>query len=61
MSRQFLSGDVKKDVDETRESLHNLFSLLLTQQRRKRRAVAQFAGVFRESIFKNLQPISVGA
>ncbi|QBR02546.1 hypothetical protein [Paraburkholderia pallida] len=40
-SRQFLNGDVKKDVDEARKSLHNLVSLLLTQKRRKRRAVTQ--------------------
>jgi hypothetical protein len=56
-----LNGDVKKGVDGTRKSLHNLVSLLLTQQRRKRRAVTQFAGVLCDAIFKNLQPISVGA
>ncbi|CAM2148523.1 hypothetical protein PT2222_200001 [Paraburkholderia tropica] len=38
-SASFLSGDVKKDVDETKKRLHNLVSLLLTQQRSKRRVV----------------------
>ncbi|WP_310630358.1 hypothetical protein, partial [Paraburkholderia sp.] len=32
-----LNGNVKKEVDETKKSLHNLVSLLLTQQRSKRR------------------------
>jgi hypothetical protein len=60
-SQQLLNGDVKKEVDETLKSLHNLVSLLLTQQRRKRRAASSFAGVLCDAIFKNLQPISVGA
>ncbi|WP_310633337.1 hypothetical protein, partial [Paraburkholderia sp.] len=34
---QLLNGNVKKEVDETKKSLHNLVSLLLTQQRSKRR------------------------
>ncbi|WP_213298929.1 hypothetical protein [Paraburkholderia sacchari] len=60
-SLQFLNGDVKKDVDETPKSLHNLVSLLLTQQRRKRRVVRSGSGALCDAIFKNLQPISVGA
>jgi hypothetical protein len=32
-----LSGDIKKDVDGSEKSLHNLVSLLLMQQRRTRR------------------------
>ncbi|WP_322063504.1 hypothetical protein, partial [Paraburkholderia tropica] len=32
VSTSFLSGDVKKEVDETKKRLHNLVSLLLTQQ-----------------------------
>ncbi|CAM2174595.1 hypothetical protein PSAC2689_250001 [Paraburkholderia sacchari] len=60
-SLQFLNGDVKKDVDETPESLHNLVSLLLTQQRSRRRVVRSCSGALCDAIFKNLQPISVGA
>ncbi|WP_321790159.1 hypothetical protein, partial [Paraburkholderia sp. J94] len=61
-----LNGNVKKEVDETKKSLHNLVSLLLTQQRSKRRAVSALRcgdqpGSLRDAIFKNLQPISVGA
>jgi hypothetical protein len=37
----FLSGKRKKAVDEAEKILHNLVSLLLMQQRRKRRAVTQ--------------------
>ncbi|WP_321965488.1 hypothetical protein, partial [Paraburkholderia sp. J7] len=58
-----LSGrlsDVKKPVDRSPGSLHNLVSLLLMQQRRKRRVVQCLTALSR-SIFKNLQPISVGA
>ncbi|WP_205997443.1 hypothetical protein, partial [Paraburkholderia sp. Ac-20347] len=43
-STSFLSGSVKKDVDETKKSLHNLVSLLLTQQRSKRRVVTAHYG-----------------
>ncbi|MEM5401436.1 hypothetical protein [Paraburkholderia unamae] len=44
-----LSGrlnEVKKPVDRSPGSLHNLVSLLLTQQRRKRRVVRWFNGAF---------------
>ncbi|MFP3799028.1 hypothetical protein [Paraburkholderia sp. SIMBA_027] len=66
-STSFLSGNVKKDVDETKKRLHNLVSVLLTQQRSKRRVVTAHYGAavepgsLRDAIFKNLQPISVGA
>ncbi|WP_220033096.1 hypothetical protein, partial [Paraburkholderia tropica] len=43
-STSFLSGNVKKDVDETKKRLHNLVSLLLTQQRSKRRVVTAHYG-----------------
>ncbi|WP_221939343.1 hypothetical protein, partial [Paraburkholderia tropica] len=43
-SASFLSGDVKKEVDETKKRLHNLVSLLLTQQRSKRRVVTAHYG-----------------
>jgi hypothetical protein len=38
----FLSGKRKKGVDEAEKILHNLVSLLLTQQRRKKPVVKQF-------------------
>ena len=61
VGRQLLSGKRKKDVDEAKKILHNLVSLLLTQQRSKRRVVRCSPGGLRDAIFKNLQPISVGA
>jgi hypothetical protein len=57
----FSSGKRKKDVDEAKKILHNLVSLLLTQQRSKRRVASCSPGGLRDAIFKNLQPISVGA
>ncbi len=53
-------SEVKKPVDRKSGGLHNLVSLLLTQRRRKRRVVRCLT-VFSRLIFKNLQPISVGA
>ncbi|WP_342957361.1 hypothetical protein [Paraburkholderia sp. JHI869] len=38
-SAAFLSGKRKKAVDEAKKILHNLVSLLLTQQRRKKPVV----------------------
>ncbi|WP_146229981.1 hypothetical protein [Paraburkholderia tropica] len=64
---KLLNGNVKKEVDETKKRLHNLVSLLLTQQRSKHRVVTAHYGAavepgsLRDAIFKNLQPISVGA
>ncbi|MEX3980550.1 hypothetical protein AB4Y45_16415 [Paraburkholderia sp. EG287A] len=64
-SAAFLSGERKKGVDEAKRILHNLVSLLLTQQRRKKPVVEQLfernCAATSRSIFKNLQPISVGA
>ena len=37
----FLSDSAKKDVDEAKETLHNLVSLLQTQRRRKKPVVEQ--------------------
>jgi hypothetical protein len=61
LANSFLSGTRKKDVDEAKKILHNLVSLLLMQQRSKRRVVRSSPGSLRDAIFKNLQPISVGA
>ncbi|TDG02497.1 hypothetical protein E1N52_39615 [Paraburkholderia guartelaensis] len=41
-SAAFSSGERKKGVDEAKRILHNLVSLLLTQQRRKKPVVEQF-------------------
>ncbi|MGT2469139.1 hypothetical protein [Paraburkholderia terrae] len=38
-SQQGFSGDAKKPVDETKKVLHNLVSLLLTQQRGESKAL----------------------
>ncbi|MCP3713796.1 hypothetical protein M3I54_44615, partial [Paraburkholderia sp. CNPSo 3274] len=61
----FLSGERKKGVDEAKKILHNLVSLLQTQQRRKKPVVKWLSerncAATSRSIFKNLQPISVGA
>jgi hypothetical protein len=60
LKRQRVLNEVKKLVDGALDSLHNLVSLLQTQQRRTRRWLDRWCEV-RGSIFKNLQPISVGA
>jgi len=65
----FSGGKRKKAVDEAEKSLHNLVSLLLTQQRRKKPVVDVLSerkfehncAALSRTIFKNLQPISVGA
>jgi hypothetical protein len=59
-----LSGAVKKPVDDLRNALHNLASLLLMQQRKT--AVPEGfqwfgAAAVERAIFNNSQPISVGA
>jgi hypothetical protein len=58
------ASDAKKTVDEMQKVLHNLVSLLLTQQRKTggtEKRLFRCCRRLSDAIFKNLQPISVGA
>jgi hypothetical protein len=62
---QRCSSEAKKTVDAMQTTLHNLVSLLLTQQRKtggaRERVFSRCCRRLSDAIFKNLQPISVGA